>query len=115
MLFLDCTLSCDIYIYLSVYNQQYIIVYIILILIGPVLCIREFTTEDEAVTEANNTVYGLAGAVFSADLIRCERVSRNLRAGVVWKNCCQPAFIQVIIISFFVFVYEYSININIHI
>jgi len=61
---------------------------------GPVLCIREFTTEEEAVRVANDSEYGLAGAVFSADAARCDRVGRALRVGIVWKNCCQPAFIQ---------------------
>ena len=61
---------------------------------GPVLCVREFSTEEEAITEANNSVYGLAGAVFSADLTRCDRVARNLRVGVAWKNCCQRSPIQ---------------------
>jgi betaine-aldehyde dehydrogenase len=61
---------------------------------GPVLCIRSFVTEDEAVTEANDTVYGLAGAVFSRDEEVCARVAKNLRVGIVWKNCCQPAFVQ---------------------
>jgi betaine-aldehyde dehydrogenase len=61
---------------------------------GPVLCIREFETEEEAVHIANDTIYGLAAAVFSADLPRCDRVARAIRAGVVWKNCCQPAFVQ---------------------
>jgi len=61
---------------------------------GPILCIREFTTEDEAIAVANDTVYGLAGAVFSADEARCDRVAKYLRAGIVWKNCCQPSFIQ---------------------
>mmetsp|Transcript_15266 Transcript_15266/g.22979 ORF Transcript_15266/g.22979 Transcript_15266/m.22979 type:complete len:504 (+) Transcript_15266:53-1564(+) len=61
---------------------------------GPVLCVREFSTEDEAVQVANDTPYGLAGAVFSADSTRCERVSRRLRVGIVWRNNCQPAFIQ---------------------
>lgn len=61
---------------------------------GPVLCVREFNTEDEAVAVANDSVYGLAGAVFSADLTRCDRVARRLRTGIVWKNNCQPAFIQ---------------------
>jgi len=61
---------------------------------GPVLCIREFTDEHEAVTAANDSEYGLAAAVFSADEARCDRVARELRAGVVWKNCCQPAFVQ---------------------
>jgi betaine-aldehyde dehydrogenase len=43
---------------------------------------------------ANDSNYGLAGAVFSADAARCDRVTKDLRCGIVWKNCCQPAFIQ---------------------
>jgi len=61
---------------------------------GPVLCVRQFTTEEEAVAVANDTIYGLAAAVMSADAARCERVTQNLRCGIVWTNCCQPAFIQ---------------------
>jgi len=61
---------------------------------GPVLCIRTFTTEEEALTIANDSEYGLAAAVFSADLERCQRVAKEFRAGIVWTNCCQPAFIQ---------------------
>ncbi len=61
---------------------------------GPVLCIRGFSTEEEALSIANDSIYGLAAAVFSADATRCDRVTRGLRAGIVWKNCCQPAFIQ---------------------
>jgi len=61
---------------------------------GPVLCIREFSTEQEAVSVANDSCYGLAAAVFSADAERCTRVTKLMRAGIVWKNCSQPAFIQ---------------------
>lgn len=61
---------------------------------GPVLCIRTFKTEEEAIQLANDSTYGLAAAVFSADLERCDRVARAMRAGVTWTNCCQPAFIQ---------------------
>jgi len=61
---------------------------------GPVLCIREFQTECEAVQTSNDSQYGLGAAVFSADAERCTRVAKNLRCGIVWKNCCQPAFIQ---------------------
>jgi betaine-aldehyde dehydrogenase len=59
---------------------------------GPVLCVIEFTSEEDAVEKANATVYGLAGAVFSADPQRCERVAKALRVGVMWLNCSQPAF-----------------------
>jgi len=61
---------------------------------GPVLCLRDFRTEDEAVATANDSAYGLAAAVMSADAALCDRVARRLRVGVVWLNCSQPAFVQ---------------------
>lgn len=59
---------------------------------GPVLAIRSFRTEDEAVLMANSTPYGLANAVYSKDTERCSRVSARLKSGVVWQNCSQPLF-----------------------
>jgi hypothetical protein len=53
-----------------------------------------FSTEKEVVEMSNDSPYGLAAAVFSRDLDKCERVGRQLRVGIVWKNCCQPAFVQ---------------------
>ena len=61
---------------------------------GPVLCIRSFDTEAEAVEIANDSKYGLGGAVFSQDIERANRVARGLRCGIVWVNNCQPAFSQ---------------------
>ncbi|KAJ1442620.1 betaine aldehyde dehydrogenase [Ochromonadaceae sp. CCMP2298] len=61
---------------------------------GPVLCVRAFDSEQEALSVANDSQYGLAGAVFSADAERCARVVRGLRCGVCWENNCQPAFVQ---------------------
>ena len=61
---------------------------------GPVLCVNRFNTEIEAVRVANDSEYGLAAAVFSADAGRCDHVARALRVGILWKNCSQPAFIQ---------------------
>ncbi len=61
---------------------------------GPVLCIHSFDTEQEAIALANDSRFGLAGAVMSDDLARCDRVARALRAGVVWVNCSQPTFTQ---------------------
>ena len=61
---------------------------------GPVLCVKVFDSEEEAVHLANDTMYGLAAAVFSSDPIRCERVSCRLRVGIMWVNCSQPAFIS---------------------
>lgn len=61
---------------------------------GPVVCIRPFDTEAEAVTLANDTRFGLAAAVMSADDARCERVARAFRAGIVWIKCSQPTFTE---------------------
>mmetsp|Transcript_28504 Transcript_28504/g.45837 ORF Transcript_28504/g.45837 Transcript_28504/m.45837 type:complete len:538 (-) Transcript_28504:19-1632(-) len=59
---------------------------------GPVLAIRQFRTESEAIQVANRSSYGLANAVFSKDLERCARVAAQLKSGVVWENCSQPLF-----------------------
>ncbi|WJX32995.1 Aminoaldehyde dehydrogenase 1, peroxisomal [Trifolium repens] len=61
---------------------------------GPVLSVKTFSTEEEAIDLANDTHYGLGSAVMSNDLERCERVSKALQAGIVWINCAQPSFIQ---------------------
>jgi betaine-aldehyde dehydrogenase len=53
---------------------------------GPVLAIDTFETEEEAIRKANDTVYGLSGAVFTKDGARAQRVIRRLRAGVTWIN-----------------------------
>lgn len=59
---------------------------------GPVVCVRPFDTEDEAVRIANDSRFGLAAAVMSADDTRCDRVASAFRAGIVWINCSQPTF-----------------------
>ncbi len=61
---------------------------------GPVLCVATFREEGEAVERANDSPYGLAAAVMSADLDRCQRVARALEAGIVWINCSQPTFTE---------------------
>jgi (Z)-2-((N-methylformamido)methylene)-5-hydroxybutyrolactone dehydrogenase len=53
---------------------------------GPVLSAYTFTDEDEALKLANDTPFGLAGAVWTKDVHRAHRVASKLRAGSVWIN-----------------------------
>ena len=59
---------------------------------GPVVTIQTFRTEEEAVALANDTIYGLAGGVFTADGARALRVIKEIRAGITWVNCYNPTF-----------------------
>ncbi|MHB8130356.1 MAG: aldehyde dehydrogenase family protein [Mobilitalea sp.] len=59
---------------------------------GPVVTIQTFQTEAEAIALANDTIYGLAGAVFSTDGARALRVVKEIRAGITWINCYNPTF-----------------------
>jgi len=53
---------------------------------GPVLCIIPYDTEEDAIRIANDTIYGLAGGVWSGDAERAQRVARRLRAGQIEVN-----------------------------
>jgi betaine-aldehyde dehydrogenase len=57
---------------------------------GPVLTVETFTGEDEAVRIANDSIYGLAGAVWTQDAGRGQRVAGRLRMGTVWINDYHP-------------------------
>lgn len=61
---------------------------------GPVLVVQKFKDEEEAIKLANDTMYGLAGGVFTNDGSKAQRVIRNLRAGITWINSYHTPYIE---------------------
>lgn len=54
---------------------------------GPVVTLTPFDTEDEALTMANSTDYGLAAMIWTNNLKRAHRVAQQLKSGIIWINC----------------------------
>ncbi|MGY2374959.1 aldehyde dehydrogenase family protein [Pseudomonas sp. SDO524_S393] len=61
---------------------------------GPVLCVRRFATEEEAIALANDSDFGLVASVVSRHAQTSERVANALQAGLVWINAPQVIFPQ---------------------
>ncbi|MET4432943.1 aldehyde dehydrogenase [Mycolicibacterium sp. 624] len=53
---------------------------------GPLLCATPFTTDEEAISLANSTEYGLAAGIWTSDVSRAHAVAKHLHAGTVWVN-----------------------------
>lgn len=61
---------------------------------GPVLCVRSFATEAQAIALANDTPFGLVASVVTSDAVAADRVANALQAGMVWINAPQVIFPQ---------------------
>ncbi len=83
--FLEPTIFADVPTDATIWKEE---------IFGPVVCVNKFSSEEEAVRLANDSEFGLGGAVMSDDLARCDRVARALRSGIIWVNCSQPTFTQ---------------------
>jgi len=54
---------------------------------GPVGVLIKFEDEEDVIRQANDTLYGLAAAVFTQDINRALETARKLKAGTAWINC----------------------------
>lgn len=59
---------------------------------GPVLAVQLFDDEADAIRLANDSIYGLAGGVFTTDVAKGLRVLKKMRAGITWLNTYHPTF-----------------------
>src|SRR5690625_7884374 len=53
---------------------------------GPIITVEKFADEEEAITLANDSIYGLAGGVWTKDIAKAERCVAKMRMGTVWIN-----------------------------
>jgi betaine-aldehyde dehydrogenase len=83
--FVEPTIFTDVTSDMRIYREE---------IFGPVLVVQKFRDEDEAVRLANDSIYGLAGAVFTSDYETSMRVAKNVRVGVFWVNAYHPAFVE---------------------
>lgn len=61
---------------------------------GPVVCIRRFDSEEQLLREVNDTPYGLSGSIWTNDLKRALRVSRQVESGVLSINCHNSVHVE---------------------
>ncbi len=83
--FLRPTVFTDVPLDSALWNEE---------IFGPVLCVRRFTTEAQAIALANDSDFGLVASVVSAHAETAERVANALQAGLVWINAPQMIFPQ---------------------
>ena len=53
---------------------------------GPVLAVIKYSTEEEAIAIANDTIYGLSGGVWSRDVNKANEIATKIKAGTIWIN-----------------------------
>jgi len=76
--FVEPTIFCDVRPDMTIAREE---------IFGPVISVIPFDTEEEALRLANDTVYGLGGAVWTQDLSKAMRMINGVRTGTFWVNC----------------------------
>ena len=76
--FVEPTLFTDVKDNMAIANEE---------IFGPVLSVLKFATIDEAIERANNSIFGLAAAVWTQDINKAKYVANRIKAGTVWVNC----------------------------
>src|SRR6266700_4857100 len=61
---------------------------------GPVVTVQKFSTESEAITLANDVVYGLAAGVWTTDTQQALRMTKRIKAGIVWVNTYNKVYCE---------------------
>lgn len=84
--FVEPTVFADVKDSMSIYREE---------IFGPFAVVTRFENEEQAITMANDSVYGLGAAVFTRDVARAHRVARMIEAGMVWINSSNDSDIKV--------------------
>lgn len=53
---------------------------------GPVLCVIRYSTEEEAIKIANDTIYGLSAGIWTRDVVKANKMAAKIKAGTIWIN-----------------------------
>jgi aldehyde dehydrogenase (NAD+) len=76
--FIEPTVFCDVQDNMKIAKEE---------IFGPVMSILKFKDISEVVERANNSIYGLAAAVWTKDITKAHAIADGVRAGTVWVNC----------------------------
>ncbi|KAH6661547.1 aldehyde dehydrogenase domain-containing protein [Plectosphaerella plurivora] len=78
--YIEPTVFADVKDHMTIWKEE---------IFGPCVAIDKFSTDDEAITRANDTAYGLGAAVFTQDITKANVLAKQIESGTVWINSSQ--------------------------